>query len=306
VSGGPHAGPGVNAGPGASGGPALNGGQGPEGARSAHPSAPDAPATPGLPRRERSDLPQREQRSDSPQRERPDLPQREQRSDLPQRKRRPRREGSLPQRQRADQPERSDLPQRERPERQEASDLPRRERPAAPVEASIPPVAPQIPPARTEDQTGESPIFEEMASAWFRENWEAPPNPNEARLAPGPEVPAPPLPPTDGDGDGWDSGEPVLTPFTSVEPSELTSAGLPKRRRGSQLIPGGPGPRHAPRSAGPAETPSPFEASVPVRSAERVRGRLASYQQGVRQGRQSRHRAPEPDDVRTNETFEEM
>jgi hypothetical protein len=30
---------------------------------------------------------------------------------------------------------------------------------------------------------------------------------------------------------------------------------------------------------------------VPTRSAEQVRGRLASYQQGVRQGRQNRHRA---------------
>lgn len=32
----------------------------------------------------------------------------------------------------------------------------------------------------------------------------------------------------------------------------------------------------------------------PARSAESVRGRLASYQQGVRQGRETRYRGDEP------------
>ena len=41
-------------------------------------------------------------------------------------------------------------------------------------------------------------------------------------------------------------------------------------------------------------------ASVPTRSAEQVRGRLASYQQGVRQGRQNRLRT-EPGDVNTSD-----
>ncbi|MDN5750708.1 MAG: hypothetical protein L0H64_19725, partial [Pseudonocardia sp.] len=59
---------------------------------------------------------------------------------------------------------------------------------------------------------------------------------------------------------------------------ELTAAGLPKRRPRARLVPG---------SAGSAVLAPPVS---PARSAESVRGRLASYQQGVRQGRESRSR----------------
>jgi hypothetical protein len=61
-------------------------------------------------------------------------------------------------------------------------------------------------------------------------------------------------------------------------PDELTAAGLPKRRPRARLVPG---------SAGSAVLAPPVS---PARSAESVRGRLASYQQGVRQGRESRYR----------------
>jgi hypothetical protein len=61
-------------------------------------------------------------------------------------------------------------------------------------------------------------------------------------------------------------------------PDEVTAAGLPKRRPRARLVPG---------SAGSAVLAPPVS---PARSAESVRGRLASYQQGVRQGRESRHR----------------
>lgn len=68
---------------------------------------------------------------------------------------------------------------------------------------------------------------------------------------------------------------------------ELTAAGLPKRRPRARLVPG---------SAGAAVLAQPVSAA---RSAENIRGRLSSYQQGVRQGRETRLRStaddgPEP------------
>ena len=57
---------------------------------------------------------------------------------------------------------------------------------------------------------------------------------------------------------------------------EVTAAGLPKRRPRARLVPG---------SAGSAVLAPPAGST---RSAESIRGRLASYQQGVRQGRESR------------------
>jgi len=64
----------------------------------------------------------------------------------------------------------------------------------------------------------------------------------------------------------------------SERPDELTAAGLPKRRPRARLIPG---------SAGSAVL---APAVTSPRSAETIRGRLASYQQGVRQGRETRLR----------------
>lgn len=64
---------------------------------------------------------------------------------------------------------------------------------------------------------------------------------------------------------------------------ELTAAGLPKRRPRARLVPG---------SAGSAVLAQPVSAA---RSAENIRGRLSSYQQGVRQGRESRVRGESDD-----------
>jgi hypothetical protein len=76
--------------------------------------------------------------------------------------------------------------------------------------------------------------------------------------------------------EGWRAAEGAAP--AGDRPDELTSAGLPKRRPRARLIPG---------SAGSAVLAPPVS---PARSAESVRGRLASYQQGVRQGRESRYR----------------
>jgi len=73
--------------------------------------------------------------------------------------------------------------------------------------------------------------------------------------------------------EGWRVANDTIAADAS---DELTSAGLPKRRPRARLIPG---------SAGSAVLAAPVS---PVRSAENIRGRLASYQQGVRQGRESR------------------
>jgi len=117
-----------------------------------------------------------------------------------------------------------------------------------------------------------SPIFEAMASAWFRENWEVGARKGGGATGLGRDEPADP-------GAGWSGDESTLQPAPEPVRSELTTAGLPKRQPRSNLIPGGP-------SEDGGGTPP----GIPARSAEQVRGRLASYQQGVRQGRESRHR----------------
>jgi hypothetical protein len=122
------------------------------------------------------------------------------------------------------------------------------------------------------DPEGESPIFAEMASAWFRENWEG-----GGRSADGRDDSA-----GADSGETWAAGDALLQPMPDAVESELTTAGLPKRRPRTNLIPGGP-----------SEDGGNAPPGIPARSAEQVRGRLASYQQGVRQGRESRHRRTE-------------
>jgi signal transduction histidine kinase len=78
--------------------------------------------------------------------------------------------------------------------------------------------------------------------------------------------------------EGWSERDSLLRPMPETESAELTSAGLPKRRPRAQLIPGGP------------PTPAEPGTAAPARNAEQVRGRLSSYQSGVRQGRESRTR----------------
>jgi signal transduction histidine kinase len=75
-----------------------------------------------------------------------------------------------------------------------------------------------------------------------------------------------------GAGDeGWRAAQALAQPVNA----EVTVMGLPRRQPRALLVPG---------AAGTAE---PTSAS-PVRSAESIRGRLASYQQGIREGRQAR------------------
>jgi signal transduction histidine kinase len=171
-----------------------------------------------------------------------------------------------------------------------------------------------------------TPIFEEIASAWFRSNrpipvdWKAEQNgtppeaaPSAPAAAPQPAArpPAPSPRPTPAPAAPQTSEVPVTpapapapAPAAQPEvvvseqefatmadegwraasgavaerPDELTAAGLPKRRPRARLVPG---------SAGSAVLAPPAGST---RNAETIRGRLASYQQGVRQGRESRMR----------------
>jgi len=153
------------------------------------------------------------------------------------------------------------------------------------------------------DITETTPIFAEIASAWFASDrpvpvdWElgerpgddpvpasvtAPPLvPSRAGLLDGPDLPVP-VSTTNPLGQAFataaDEGWRAASGAAAERPDELTAAGLPKRRPRARLVPG---------SAGSAVLAAP---ASPTRSAESVRGRLASYQQGVRQGREIRLR----------------
>ncbi|MFN2535898.1 MAG: nitrate- and nitrite sensing domain-containing protein [Pseudonocardiaceae bacterium] len=70
--------------------------------------------------------------------------------------------------------------------------------------------------------------------------------------------------------DGWRAAQALATPVTA----ETTAMGLPRRQPRALLVPG---------AAGAAQS-----TTVPARSADSIRGRLASYQQGIRQGRKAR------------------
>ncbi len=89
--------------------------------------------------------------------------------------------------------------------------------------------------------------------------------------------------------EGWSRAQALLT---SV--SDVTTAGLPKRVPKAHLVPGSAAPR--PESTGTAQgaggggtaqaTMAP--PALPPRTADAVRGRMSSFQQGIRRGRHSR------------------
>jgi signal transduction histidine kinase len=154
------------------------------------------------------------------------------------------------------------------------------------------------------------PIYEAVLSQWFEStdtgsapaaarNVEAPPPPEVAHNgangtngtngsigtngsngvhAPEPEPePAPePTPWTSPGDDGWLLAQALLEDKT---PDATTTAGLPKRVPKAHLVPGSAAPRHE------ADEDAPAAPSLPPRSADAIRGRMSSFQQGVRRGR---------------------
>ncbi|SEF34262.1 Histidine kinase-, DNA gyrase B-, and HSP90-like ATPase [Amycolatopsis pretoriensis] len=135
-------------------------------------------------------------------------------------------------------------------------------------------------PKRAPDPSETTPIFDEMLSAWFREDKPAAPEEpvaQEAEPAVAEEVRS------------WDfaSDENFRTvqAVTKSEPTAFTDKGLPRRRRGEQLLPGSATPTP------PAPAPAPARSDLPVRDPADVRGRLSSFQQGVTRGRQQARQA---------------
>ncbi|MCR6485909.1 nitrate- and nitrite sensing domain-containing protein [Amycolatopsis sp. OK19-0408] len=150
-----------------------------------------------------------------------------------------------------------------------------------------PAAAPTPEPAPAADRSETTPIFDEMLSAWFRED--KPAAASSAAAAPAAE-PAAAEEAAPGEARSWDfaSDENFRTvqAVTKVEPTAFTEKGLPRRRRGEQLMPGSA----TPTPPAPA-TPAPPKPDLPVRDPADVRGRLSSFQQGVTRGRQQARQA---------------
>lgn len=117
----------------------------------------------------------------------------------------------------------------------------------------------------------DTPIFEAIASAWFREG--------AAEQAPGNG--------RDGGAPDWETPQDrewraAAERAARPDPLPTTASGLPRRRPGNQLVPPPVNRQQAPDN------------TVAERVPDRVRDRLSTYQRGLQQGR---HRAPGFDDA---------
>ncbi|MFI6709799.1 nitrate- and nitrite sensing domain-containing protein [Nonomuraea sp. NPDC050478] len=135
-----------------------------------------------------------------------------------------------------------------------------------------PPPSTDVSPIETEREEY-LPIFAAVESAWFRR-----PPEEQAQEAGGSEdSSAQPVPSGE---EAWrnaaDAGWQAAAAASDPSLGGVTSAGLPKRKPKANLVPGSAG-RPAPQQE--AQPPRP-----PL-SAERMRNRMASFQQGVRRGR---------------------
>ncbi|MFC3983581.1 sensor histidine kinase [Streptosporangium jomthongense] len=120
------------------------------------------------------------------------------------------------------------------------------------------------------------PIFAAVESDWFKKVEPTPEKPEKVE-EPGAVVPPPVAPPSDVWSSPADAGWQAARAASEPTLGGMTGAGLPKRVPKANLVPG----TAAPGSAAAPQTPA-FRPSV---SPEAVRNRLASFQQGVRQGR---------------------
>jgi hypothetical protein len=120
-----------------------------------------------------------------------------------------------------------------------------------------------------ENPTQRLPIFEAVLSQWFSDGADSADDTLDP--LPGNDVAvASWASPAD---EGWSAAQALLE-HTTEEP--LTTAGLPLRVRGARLVPGSAASR-------PRAEDAPVV--LPPRSANAVRNRMSSYQQGVRRGR---------------------
>ncbi|EME54153.1 nitrate- and nitrite sensing domain-containing protein [Amycolatopsis decaplanina] len=144
--------------------------------------------------------------------------------------------------------------------------------------------APPPPPPTASETT---PIFDEMLSVWFRSPAPAPEKHGVKKEKPGAKEAeekktAGAAPTAEQEARTWDFASDKA--FRTVQevsqnaPSTFTRAGLPRRRKGEQLLPG------SAASSVPAAEPA-AKSELPVRDPANVRGRLSSFQQGVKRGR---------------------
>jgi len=127
-----------------------------------------------------------------------------------------------------------------------------------------------VPPAARTGGEQRLPIFDSLESDWFRRHGTGLETP-DSRGTPGKPVWTSPS------DEGWHAAEVVVAPAAGP----TTSSGLPRRVPRANLVPGSVG-------GPPAETQSPS------RSAESVRSRMASFQQGVRDARAAATQTEEP------------
>ena len=163
--------------------------------------------------------------------------------------------------------------------------------PPKPAETSYP----QLPHPNTESPTERLPVYEAVLSQWFEAadtgsaqdqpvvpeqqsaeavNGTNGTQPQETTAAVTPEEATPGWS-SPGD-EGWQAAQALL----ETAPDSETTAGLPKRVPKAHLLPGSAAPRHATAAAETAAAPP-----LPPRSADAVRNRMSSYQQGVQRGR---------------------
>jgi hypothetical protein len=117
-----------------------------------------------------------------------------------------------------------------------------------------------IPPAVAAAQDQRLPIFDSLESDWFRRSGKSLSSANGPAAARSWDSPS---------DEGWRAARVAASPAAG----ETTTAGLPKRVPRANLVPG---------SVGGGDD---SEAALPVRSAETVRNRMASFQRGVREAR---------------------
>jgi signal transduction histidine kinase len=170
--------------------------------------------------------------------------------------------------------------------------------PPRPAETSYP----QLPQPNADPPTERLPVYEAVLSQWFEaadtgstQNQPVVPEQQSAEGANGTNgtngtqtsqeaaAAATPEEATSGWTSAGDEGWQAAQALLDTTPESETTAGLPKRVPKAHLLPGSAAPRHAAGDAETSETPA--APPMPPRSAEAVRNRMASFQQGVRRGR---------------------
>lgn len=146
--------------------------------------------------------------------------------------------------------------------------------------------APPPPPPTPRETT---PIFDETLSAWFRSDKPAP-KPAEKAAESGKSEAAEETKANTGWDFAVDENFRAVQAAAQAEPTSFTESGLPKRRRGEQLMPGSVAPgTAAPRSP---ESASPEAPALPTRDPADIRGRLSSFQQGISRARHAAREQP--------------